>query len=166
MQKADKMTGSYVYGLDIGTRSIVGTVGYRQKDRFVVTAQQIKEHESRAMLDGQIHDIGAVSDTIREVTELLEEQTGEQLKQVCIAAAGRVLKTVTVHVDMDLEGEKTVTKEEIHLLDSYGIEKAYEQFQKENDSDMKFYCVGYSVMHYYMNGYPMGNLHGIHLNIP
>lgn len=158
MQKADKMTGSYVYGLDIGTRSIVGTVGYRQKDRFVVTAQQIKEHESRAMLDGQIHDIGAVSDTIREVTELLEEQTGEQLKQVCIAAAGRVLKTVTVHVDMDLEGEKTVTKEEIHLLDSYGIEKAYEQFQKENDSDMKFYCVGYSVMHYYMNGYPMGNL--------
>lgn len=152
------MTGSYVYGLDIGTRSIVGTVGYRQKDRFVVTAQQIKEHESRAMLDGQIHDIGAVSDTIREVTELLEEQTGEKLKQVCIAAAGRVLKTVTVHVDMDLEGEKTVTKEEIHLLDSYGIEKAYEQFQKENDSDMKFYCVGYSVMHYYMNGYPMGNL--------
>ncbi len=152
------MKGSYVYGLDIGTRSIVGTVGYRQKDRFVVTAQQIKEHESRAMLDGQIHDIGAVSDTIREVTELLEEQTGEKLKQVCIAAAGRVLKTVTVHVDMNLEGEKTVTKEEIHLLDSYGIEKAYEQFQKENDSDMKFYCVGYSVMHYYMNGYPMGNL--------
>lgn len=150
--------GSYVYGLDIGTRSIVGTVGYKQKDRFVVTAQQIREHESRAMLDGQIHDIGAVSDTIREVTELLEQETGESLKQVCIAAAGRVLKTVTVHVDMDLEGEKTVTKEEIHLLDSYGIEKAYEEFQKENDSDMKFYCVGYSVMHYYMNGYPMGNL--------
>lgn len=158
MQKANKGTGSYVYGLDIGTRSIVGTVGYRQKDRFVVVAQQIKEHESRAMLDGQIHDIGAVSDTIREVTQLLKEQTGEPLKQVCIAAAGRVLKTVTVHVDMDLEGEKTITKEEIHLLDSYGIEKAYEQFQRENDSEMKFYCVGYSVMHYYMNGYPMGNL--------
>lgn len=158
MQKANRTTGSYVYGLDIGTRSIVGTVGYKQKDRFVVTAQQIKEHESRAMLDGQIHDIGAVSDTIREVTKLLTEEVGEPLKQVCIAAAGRVLKTVTVHVDMDLEGEKTITKEEIHLLDSYGIEKAYEQFQKENDSDMKFYCVGYSVMHYYMNGYPMGNL--------
>lgn len=158
MQKANKTMGSYVYGLDIGTRSIVGTVGYKQKDRFVVTAQQIREHESRAMLDGQIHDIGAVSDTIREVTELLCQETGESLKQVCIAAAGRVLKTVTVHVDMDLEGEKTVTKEEIHLLDSYGIEKAYEQFQKENDSDMKFYCVGYSVMHYFMNGYPMGNL--------
>lgn len=158
MQKVNKGTGSYVYGLDIGTRSIVGTVGYRQKDRFVVVAQQIKEHESRAMLDGQIHDIGAVSDTIREVTDLLEEKVGEPLNQVCIAAAGRVLKTVTVHADLDLEGEKTVSKEDIHILDSYGIEKAYEIFQKENDSEMKFYCVGYSVMHYYMNGYPMNNL--------
>lgn len=158
MQKANKKAGSYVYGLDIGTRSIVGTVGYRQKDRFVVVAQQIKEHESRAMLDGQIHDIGAVSDTIREVTDFLEEKTGESLKQVCIAAAGRVLKTVTVHVDMDLEGEKTLSKEDIHMLDSYGIEKAYELFQKEEESEMKFYCVGYSVVHYYMNGYPMNNL--------
>lgn len=158
MQKVNKEISSYVYGLDIGTRSIVGTVGYRQKDRFVVVAQQIKEHESRAMLDGQIHDIAAVSDTIREVTDLLEEKIGEPLKQVCIAAAGRVLKTVTVHVDMDLEGERTVSGEDIHMLDSYGIEKAYEIFQKENDSDMKFYCVGYSVMHYYMNGYPMNNL--------
>lgn len=158
MQKLNKGTGSYVYGLDIGTRSIVGTVGYRQKNRFVVVAQQVKEHESRAMLDGQIHDIGAVSDTIREVTDLLEEKIGEPLTQVCIAAAGRVLKTVTVHVQSDLDGEKTVTKEDIHMLDSFGIEKAYEMFQQENDSDMKFYCVGYSVIHYYMNGYPVSNL--------
>lgn len=158
MQKANSKTGSYVYGLDIGTRSIVGTVGYRQKDRFAVVAQEIKEHESRAMLDGQIHDIGAVSDTIREVTDRLEEKIKEPLKQVCIAAAGRVLKTVTVHAELDLEGEKTITGEDIHILDSYGIEKAYEIFQKENDSDMKFYCVGYSVVHYYMNGYPMSNL--------
>ncbi|MBQ8189133.1 MAG: rod shape-determining protein [Lachnospiraceae bacterium] len=158
MQKTNRGSNAYVYGLDIGTRSIVGTVGYRQKDRFVVVAQQVKEHESRAMLDGQIHDIGAVSDMIREVTDLLESKIGEPLKQVCIAAAGRVLKTVTVHVDMDLEGEKTVSKEDIHMLNSYGVEKAYELFQKDNDSDMKFYCVGYSIIHYYMNGYPMNNL--------
>lgn len=153
-------TGNYVYGLDIGTRSIVGTVGYRQKDRFIVVAQQSIEHESRAMLDGQIHDINTVSETIREVTDILEERIKQPLKQVCIAAAGRVLKTVTVHVDMDLEGEKTISKEDIFALDSLGIEKAYEMFTKSNDYDenMKFYCVGYSVMHYYMNGYPMNQL--------
>ena len=33
----------YVFGLDIGTRSIVGTVGYRMgADRFVVIAQESK----------------------------------------------------------------------------------------------------------------------------
>ena len=153
-------TVNYVYGLDIGTRSIVGTVGYRQKDRFVVVAQQSIEHESRAMIDGQIHDINTVSETIREVTDILEERIKQPLKQVCIAAAGRVLKTVTVHVDMDLEGEKTISKEDIFALDSLGIEKAYETFSKSDDFDenMKFYCVGYSVMHYFMNGYPMNQL--------
>lgn len=152
--------GTYVYGLDIGTRSIVGTVGYRQKDRFCIVAQQSIEHASRAMLDGQIHDINAVSETISEVTKILEERIKQPLKQVCIAAAGRVLKTVTVHVDMDLDGEKTVTKEDIYALDSLGIEKAYETFVKSDDYDetMKFYCVGYSVMHYYMNGYLMNQL--------
>lgn len=159
MDKSAK-NGTYVYGLDIGTRSIVGTVGYRQKDRFCIVAQQSIEHESRAMLDGQIHDINTVSETISEVTRLLEERVKQPLKQVCIAAAGRVLKTVTVHVDMELDGEKTVSKEDIYALDSLGIEKAYETFVKSDDYDetMKFYCVGYSVMHYYMNGYLMNQL--------
>ena len=47
----------YVFGLDIGTRSIVGTVGYRiGTDRFVVVAQKSLEHTTRAVIDGQIHD--------------------------------------------------------------------------------------------------------------
>ena len=158
MQRADVKQPKYVYGLDIGTRSIVGTVGYQEKDRFVVVAQRVKEHETRAMIDGQIHDIGAVGDMIREVTEELEIETKQELRQVCIAAAGRVLRTVTTHVEIDLEGEKLIAKEDIFALDSYGVEKAYEQFQKENDLDMKFYCVGYTVMRYFMNGYPMSNL--------
>ena len=118
----------------------------------------MKEHETRAMIDGQIHDIGAVGDLIREVTEELEIETKQELRQVCIAAAGRVLRTVTTHVEIDLEGEKLIAKEDIFALDSYGVEKAYEQFQKDNDLDMKFYCVGYTVMRYFMNGYPMSNL--------
>ena len=41
-----------VFGLDIGTRNVVGTVGYQTDDReFVVTAQYIREHETRAILD-------------------------------------------------------------------------------------------------------------------
>lgn len=153
-----KTKEAFVFGLDIGTRSIVGTVGYKNKNRFVVVAQESKEHETRAMLDGQIHDIHAVGETIKEVVELLEEKIGEPLKQVSIAAAGRVLKTVTAHADMEFSEEKLITQEDIYGLDSLAVEKAYEQFQIENKTDMKFYCVGYSVVKYYMNGYLIGNL--------
>lgn len=158
MQKADTGKQKLVYGLDIGTRSIVGTVGYMEKSRFVVVAQRVREHETRAMIDGQIHDISAVGETIREVTDQLELDIKEPLHQVCIAAAGRVLRTVTTHVDIDFEGEKVVAKEDIFALDSYGVEKAYEEFQETNSLDMKFYCVGYTVMRYFMNDYPMSNL--------
>ncbi len=87
-----------VFGLDIGTRNVVGTVGYKEDQEFVVVAQYIKEHDTRSMLDGQIHDIGRVAKTIAAVKQHLEEQIDTPLTEVCIAAAGRVLKTVTTTV--------------------------------------------------------------------
>lgn len=140
-----------VFGLDIGTRSVVGTVGYKQGERFVVLGQAIREHQTRAMLDGQIHDINRVAMTIKEVKEELELQTGVMLREVCIAAAGRVLKTLDVHVDLEFEKEHNVTKEDLRTLSSLGIEKAFNEFQAKNESDTHFYCVGYSVVKYYMN---------------
>ncbi len=160
MAEAMKLPGQLVFGLDIGTRSIVGTVGYRVGEKFHVVAQCIREHGTRAMLDGQIHDIYKVGETISEVRSELEERLGRTLKDVCIAAAGRVLRTVTVRVDMERDSDREVSGEDIYALDSTGVEKAYEVFLKDNVSDMKFYCVGYSVVRYYMNGYTMGNLEG------
>ena len=46
-----------VFGLDIGTRSIVGVVGYLSHQVFHVVAMAEEKHATRAMLDGQIHDI-------------------------------------------------------------------------------------------------------------
>ena len=103
MSDGKDMEQPLVFGLDIGTRNVVGTVGYRTEDQFIVTAQYIMQHDTRAMLDGQIHDIGRVSGTIRKVKEQLEKQIGKKLTEVCIAAAGRVLNTViswrSVHRD-------------------------------------------------------------------
>ena len=72
-----KQTVQMVYGLDIGTRSVVGTVGYRKGKKFIVVAMAKKEHETRAMLDGQIHDIAKVAQTIKDVTQELEEKLSE-----------------------------------------------------------------------------------------
>ena len=141
-----------VFGLDIGTRNLVGTVGYRTEDGgFNVVAQCIKQHETRAMLDGQIHDIGRVGRTITVLKKELEEQIGEPLEEVCIAAAGRVLKTVTTHVEYEYAEEAVVTAEDIHTLNLLGIESAQEILKEKNDTHYKFYCVGYSVMKYYLN---------------
>lgn len=160
MSEVMKFPGQLVFGLDIGTRSIVGTVGYRVGEKFYVVAQSIREHDTRSMLDGQIHDIYKVGKTISEVKGELEDKLGRQLKDVCIAAAGRVLKTVTVRVDQELEGDHEVGGEDIYALDSMGVEKAYAEFSEDNETDLKFYCVGYSVVRYYMNGYTIGNLEG------
>ena len=89
MEEVKKYPGKLVFGLDIGTRSIVGTVGYKTGDQFYVVAQRIREHETRAMLDGQIHDIGRVSMTISQVKTELETAVGVRLTDVCIAAGER-----------------------------------------------------------------------------
>ena len=145
-----------VFGLDIGTRNVVGTVGYKQGERFVVVAQEIREHQTRAMLDGQIHDINRVAATIADIRQALQNKTGMNLDEVCIAAAGRVLKTMNVHVDLELDKERNVTKNDLSTLVSMGIEKAYTEFQKKNDTDVQFYCVGYSIAKHYLNGMWMG----------
>lgn len=148
-----------VFGLDIGTRSIVGSVGYLERDKFKVVAHCVKEHDTRAMMDGQIHDIQKVGSSISYVKNQLERQLGRELHEVCIAAAGRVLKTVTVHVDMEFEQEEAVDGEKIYSLELSGIEKAYEEIHKEQ-GDISFFCVGYTVVKYYLNHYMIGNLEG------
>ena len=161
MEGVKEKQGQLIFGLDIGTRSIVGTVGYLNGGKFHVLAQRSKEHETRAMLDGQIHDIGKVGETISQVKEQLEEDLGRELTDVCIAAAGRVLRTVTTYVEHTFENDREILQEDIYSLCTMGVEKAYEEFQNSNtDTDMKFYCVGYTPMRYYMNGYQMGNLEG------
>ena len=149
-----------VFGLDIGTRSVVGTVGYMQEGKFYVVAQQIRSHETRAMLDGQIHDIGKVASTIRVIKQALEQDTGIELTDVCIAAAGRVLRTVQTHYEEEYEEDKSITQENVYNIESKAVEKAYNEFLSSGKHDEKFFLVGYTVKHYYMNGYKIVNLEG------
>ncbi|MBR4580912.1 MAG: dephospho-CoA kinase [Lachnospiraceae bacterium] len=161
-RQIDLLMTEPVFGLDIGTRSVVGTVGYMKGGLFYVNAECTKEHETRAMLDGQIHDVGKVSETIREVKSILEKECGFPLKKVCIAAAGRVLKTINIHEELSFEADILIEGDEIYELESLALEKAYSEFEKrqsENEeSKEKYYLVGYSVIKEYLNGNVIGNL--------
>ncbi|MBE5916183.1 MAG: cell division protein FtsA [Pseudobutyrivibrio ruminis] len=145
-------TKDIVFGLDIGTRNVIGTVGYLEGEEFHVIAQDLHEHDTRAMLDGQIHDIGRVGATCNEVKKELEAKTGLNLTEVCIAAAGRVLRTVTTHVELEYPEETIVTGEDLHTLDMMGIEQAAKEIKGDEDKKYKFFCVGYSTVKYYLNG--------------
>ncbi len=158
MQSVKKTNEPLVFGLDIGTRSIVGTVGYYQGKQFHVVALERIEHEDRVMLDGQIHDIAGVADEIRTVKTWLEDDIGQTLTDVCIAAAGRVLRTVTTHVEQELGEDRDVTPEDIYSLEVLGAQQASADFIKNNDLRIHFYCVGYTVERYFLNQYPMSNL--------
>ena len=141
MASLEQSKEGVVFGLDIGTRSVVGTVGFMKDGRFHVIAQKVQKHETRAMLDGQIHDIGKVGMTIRNVKDMLEQETDIHLTDVCIAAAGRVLHTVQTTYDEEYPEGHEVTDEDIYNLDSRAVQKAYAEFLEQNTSDMKFYLV-------------------------
>ena len=150
-----------VFGLDIGTRSIVGTVGYKDGNVFKVVAQVSRFHETRAMLDGQIHDIIKVSETITEIKNDLEHRIGRPLTDVCIAAAGRMLKTVTVRADYEFGTDTVIEDEHVQSINLLGVEKAYDALREETkEEDLKFYCVGYSVIRYFLNDFAISSLLG------
>lgn len=152
---------NYVFGLDIGTRSIVGTVGYREDEKkFRVVGQVVRMHDTRSMLDGQIHDIDKVAETISHVKSDLEELLSIKLEKVCIAAAGRVLRTVTVRAEVDLGQERIIDGECLHTLELTGMELAYDTMKKGMHQNINMYCVGSTVVHYYLDDYLMLSLEG------
>lgn len=159
MVNAASVKEDLVFGLDIGTRSIVGVVGYLDRGIFHIAAMAQAEHETRAMLDGQIHDIYKVGDTIRKVKNELEKQLDRTLSEVCIAAAGRVLKTVNATAEYEFEEETRVTQEHIYSLNLLAVEKAHLQINSEN-SKIAFYCVGNTPIGYQLNHYDIHNLEG------
>lgn len=151
-----------IFGLDIGTRTVIGIVGYQKEEQFNIIASHIIAHESRAMIDGQIHDIGKVSKVAAQVKLELEEKTGLTFKKVAIAAAGRSLKTVNVTVEqyLDKKNEFIIDSDTIKALELEGINKAQNELLSGFLEEEKYFCVGYSVINYYLNGYTISNLEG------
>ena len=138
--------------LDIGTRSVVGIVGKMEDEKFVIIDSEMIEHPSRAMYDGQIHDINRVAEVAKEVKENIEKRLGVSLKQVAIAAAGRALKTYKTQISREIDYSKEIDNNVIKSLELEGVQKAQERLEQEsNTGETKYYCVGHTVVNYYLN---------------
>lgn len=148
-----------IFVLDIGTRSIIGLVGVVEDEKLNIIAIEAAEHQKRSMIDGQIEDIAAVAKLAVIVKERIEEQLNMKLTRVCVAAAGRALKTERTTHEMEVPEGKAIDDELINQLESGAIEKI-EDMLKESSGDMykQFYLVGYSAIQYYLDEYPISSL--------
>ena len=150
-----------VFALDIGTRSIIGVAGRVVGGRLQVLAVEKEEHGRRAMLDGQIEDIDQVARVARTVTDRLEQRLGCTLKRVCVAAAGRALRTEKGHFSMELPQVSRIESDLISQLESGAVSDAESHLSDSQEGPQRrFYLVGYTVSSYLLDRYPLITLKG------
>lgn len=150
---------SKLFALDIGTRSVVGIILEEQDDHFHVVDMVEKEHKERAMVDGQIHNVLYVAELITDIKKELEQKHGP-LTKVNVAAAGRALKTEQANVTIDIKNRPIFTQEDINRFELQAVQQAQAQLLQKNDNDdtNHYYCVGYSVLYYKLDGEEIGSL--------
>ncbi len=147
-----------IFALDIGTRSVVGVVGKAEDGRFKVLDIEVAEHAQRSMIDGQIDNIQQVGELARTVTNRLEDRLGVKLQRVCVAAAGRALRTQKGTFSMRLIEGRPMTAEQVSHLEAGAVSEAEDQLQNDGESNRQFFLVGYTVAQYRLDGYPMSVL--------
>ncbi len=148
-----------IFALDIGTRSVIGVACAQKDDGFEVLCVESAEHTERAMVDGQIEDIEKTARVVRSVREAVERSLGTQLREVHVAAAGRILHTQRAEYEMEM-GDLPVNRRQLFTLESRAVQKAYEELMREQGDGIAFCCAGYSVTKYTLDGYGFSTLLG------
>lgn len=149
-----------IFALDIGTRSVIGIVAELESNgKLNIIATHREEHKTRAMLDGQIHDVPQVAAVLSSVRTTLEDRVGT-LKSAAVAAAGRALYTMTAEAEMELRG--VITLELQNNLDFAGVQLAQAQLANSQliSEQTSYYCVGFSVISYELDGIKLKSLVG------
>lgn len=149
-----------IFALDIGTRSVVGVVCEKKGGTLKVLEIKSVIHKQRSMMDGQIEDIPQVSRVVGVVKDELEKSLNIKLNKVCIAAAGRALKTERVSLEKPLDIRVPVSAEFKNAAETEALQLAQDVFSGGSDNSDLFYCVGYSVLSCALDGRSMANVVG------
>ncbi|AIY87058.1 MULTISPECIES: cell division protein FtsA [unclassified Thermotoga] len=143
-----------IFALDVGTRKIAGLIVVEEKGTIRIVDSELIEHKTRTMFDGQVHDVLGVAETVKEVKERLESRNEIELKEVAVALAGRFLKTQVGEAELDFSKTGHITREDVMKLEIEAVTKAQESVEED------FFCVGYSVVEYRLDGMWMKKLEG------
>jgi cell division protein FtsA len=149
--------------LDIGTRKVVGLLTVPGPGGLIIKAAERIEHTTRSMLDGQIHDVAAVTAVVAEIVRRLSAKVGTPLTEAAVAAAGRALRTFKGTAIRAMSGLKELGPEEVFALEMEAVQSAQEELAAalaESHSPHEYHYVGHSVMGARLDGLPITNLVG------
>ncbi|KAB2952266.1 hypothetical protein F9B85_08845 [Heliorestis acidaminivorans] len=150
-----------IFALDIGTRSVVGLVAREKEESLEILHTTMEEHRTRAMLDGQIHDVVQVAKIVNKVKQALEKELDVTLESVAVAAAGRALKTAKGKAQLERTALQEFTAEDQLALELGAVQNSLQSLKEQEVANVQdYHCVGYSIVHYFLEGQAIGNLVG------
>ncbi|HHW15476.1 MAG TPA: pilus assembly protein PilM, partial [Firmicutes bacterium] len=150
-----------ILALDTGTRTVTGVVLDDRGPVPRVLAAVTREHRSRSMLDGQIHDIEAVAEVVRQVKEELEQRLGLEFTEAAVAAAGRALLTRRGVASLEIAQLGEVEAADVCQWELEAVQEAQAQLRAEIQREEEVYhCVGYAVVGYELDGSRIKSLVG------
>lgn len=155
------MENQKLLALDIGTRKIIGVVMEKTDAGYRIIASDMREHTTRSMLDGQIHDVEAVADNLMLIKQTLESTVGQPLEKASVAAAGRSLKTARGTRRKKRIPLQEINREEVTALEIEAVQQAqYNLTQEDTNENAHLFCIGYSIVQYWLEDQPIRSLIG------
>ncbi len=153
-----------IFVLDIGTRSVMALLARMEGEELVVSHLCYKEHKTRAMQDGQIHDVKQVTDVIQDLLIEIKSLSGCEIKKVAVAAAGRSLKTVRGKAKIKYPVSTFISSNEHLSLKIQAVQDAQRTLPKYHTDQLMFsqqyYCVGYSIVEERLDDIRLSNIIG------
>ncbi|BDG60040.1 cell division FtsA domain-containing protein [Caldinitratiruptor microaerophilus] len=157
------MGGELAFSLDIGTRKVVGLVTQPTARGLRIVAAEKMEHRSRAMFDGQIHDVVEVSSVVAAIRERLEARCRTRLEEVAVAAAGRALRTFRGIAVRTGRGDGPFTRAEVRTLELEAVQdaqRALAEGLRDEGEARNYLYVGHSVLGWELDSVPLTRLEG------
>lgn len=151
--------------IDIGTRKVIGLLTVETPKGLKIIAAERMEHRTRAMFDGQVHDVGEVARVVKIIKERLEARAKASLTEAAVAAAGRALRTYRSSARVELSPTEEISRSQVLALELDAVQEAQRALAEGRESAWEardYHYVGHSVVRYYLDGIPMSNLVGQH----
>ena len=149
--------------LDIGTRKVVGLLTKPGPKGLKIIAAEKLEHTTRAMYDGQIHDVVQVANVVGQIVKKLAAKAGAPLTEAAVAAAGRALRTFKGTAARELSGLTELTQSDVFALELEAVQAAQAAMAtalKDQELPQDYHYVGHSVMGNRLDDLAIGNLVG------